>query len=1066
MRQILLASTCVIAIAVPAQAETTIQTATTAPVSTATVNSGNPDSIKITSAGSITTTQPVAVTINSNHGVTNQGTIAIGNVNNSTGILANAGVTSSINNSGKIIIDEPYAPTDTDNDGDLDGPFALGSGRFGIQTLGAFTGNIVNTGEIKVEGNNSGGIKLGGPLTGNFSNDGKINVLGNNSVGVALSGVTGNVRLAGEISAQGQGSIAVQSTGDVTGAMVIQGKISSTGYRYPTPPSDPSKLDADDLLQGGPAISIEGDVAQGIILAIAPKDTSTTDNDEDDDGIEDSKEGSASVASYGSAAALRIGSTSRDVAIGPVPGTASGYGLIIDGTVLGNGVYAGVDGNAVQIGGLGHNVTIAGGFGVNGSVQAVSKDKAATAIRLGSGAQTPELRNSGKIAAVSDGNSATAIATAIVIDAGASLPVLRNSGEISAKVGGADGSATAIVDHSGTLGLVENSGTISATGGGVGKNVAIDLSNYAGDATVKQTVVASTFAPPAIVGDIRFGAGNDLLDIADGKVTGAVTFGAGNNRYLLSGDAVAAGNVSFGGGNDQLQLAGTSKFTGNVNFGGGSDLLSIGGTSVFTGQLTNSAGLNINLAHGTLNLQKAATVSSLTVTDGGIIGLTLSKTPGESSALTVTGTASFADNSKLQLNVADIANAEGTFTVISAGTLVGGDKLSTDSSLLPFLYKGTLAVSGNNVNVTVGRKSASELGLNRSESAAYSAIYAALAEDDDIGGSFLGIREGGEFIDTLRQMLPEHAGGVFEAATAGDRATARILADPVSPYTPNPDDKLGFWLGQVAWGSSKDFGSTAGFKVGGWGASGGAELRTALGRIGLGLNYLHGKDGDKATDNEVRINQVGVAAHWRVVKSGFQASARLGWSHLSLDGSRYFSSDAGGELVERTMESKWKGSLVSATGNVGHQFWAGSLYFRPAATVEYYRLSEGSHREKGGGDALDLAVAKRTSDELAVNGLLAAGIEFGPKYKDSGYFALEAEVGRRQIVGGSLGKTVAHFTGGEDFTLTPEKRESGWVARLRGIGGGPGMRFAGEVGGEQREGRAALNARISLTFGM
>lgn len=1066
MRQILLASTCVIAIAAPAHAEKKVETATTTPIATATANAGQPDSITITSAGSITTTSPVAVTINSNHAVTNQGTIAIGNVNNATGILANAGVSSGITNSGKITIDEPYTATDNDNDGDLDGPFALGSGRFGIRTLGAFTGNIVNSGEILVEGNDSGGIKLGGPLTGNFIHDGKTTVIGNNGVGVGLSDVTGNVRLAGDISVQGQGSIAIRSEGDVTGAMVVQGRITSTGYRFTTPPADPSKLDADDLLQGGPAISIEGDVTQGIIFAVAPKDNSTTDNDEDDDGIEDAKEGNAQVVSYGSAAGLRIGSASQTVNIGAVPGTASGYGLIIDGSIAGNGLYTGVDGNAVQIGGLGGNVNIAGGIGISGGVIALSKDRAATALRLGSGASTPELRNSGKINATSGGTTATGSATAVVIDAGGSLPILRNSGEISAKVGGADATATAIVDRSGTLTLVENSGQISATGGGAGKNVAIDLSANGGDTIIRQTVVAANFSAPAIVGDIKFGGGSDLLDIADGRQTGNVSFGAGNNRYLLSGDAVGEGNLSFAGGNDQVALSGTSRLTGNLDFGGGTDLLSIADTSIFTGQLANSSGLTVNVSKGTFNLKKAATISSLNVTNGGVIGVTLNNTPGESTALTVTGTATFGDNSKLQLNVSDIAQAEGTFTVISAGTLVGGDKLSSNSELLPFLYKGALAVTGNQVNVTVGRKTAAELGLNSSESEAYAAIYEALGNDDDIGNSFLAIRNGDEFIGTYRQMLPEHAGGVFEAATAGDRATARFLSDAVSPYPDNPDDKVGYWAEQVAWGSTKDIGSTAGFKVGGWGASGGAELRTKLGRFGLGAHYLFGKDGDKATANEVRINQLGLAAHWRVVNEGFQASARLGWSRLSLDSSRFFSSNASGETVERTMESDWKGSLLSATGHVSHQFWAGSFYVRPGATVEYYSLREGAHSEEGGGDALDLTIAKRKSDELAVNGTLAAGFEFGPADKGAGYFAIEGELGRRQIVGGSLGKTVAHFTDGDDFTLTAEDRESGWVARLRAIGGGPGMRFVGEVGGEQREGRAALNARVAISFGL
>jgi hypothetical protein len=46
---------------------------------------------------------------------------------------------SGITLSGKIIVDESFTPTDTDNDGDLDGAFATGSNRFGIRTNGAMT---------------------------------------------------------------------------------------------------------------------------------------------------------------------------------------------------------------------------------------------------------------------------------------------------------------------------------------------------------------------------------------------------------------------------------------------------------------------------------------------------------------------------------------------------------------------------------------------------------------------------------------------------------------------------------------------------------------------------------------------------------------------------------------------------------------------------------------------------------------------------------------------------------------------------------------------------------------
>src|SRR3546814_13002992 len=74
--------------------------------------------------------------------------------------------------------------------------------RVGIATAGAFNGNIVNSGAIAIEGNDSAGIRLGGPLTGNFTNDGTISVLGDRALGVGLQDVAGNIRLAGTISAK------------------------------------------------------------------------------------------------------------------------------------------------------------------------------------------------------------------------------------------------------------------------------------------------------------------------------------------------------------------------------------------------------------------------------------------------------------------------------------------------------------------------------------------------------------------------------------------------------------------------------------------------------------------------------------------------------------------------------------------------------------------------------------------------------------------------------------------------------------------------------------------------
>ncbi|MGZ3259211.1 MAG: autotransporter domain-containing protein, partial [Croceibacterium sp.] len=293
MRRYLLASTAVLAFAAPAAA-TDITTAKTTPLQTSTVKNGVPDSITITSTGSVTVTAGTAVTMDDNHSVANQGKIAINNANDATGIAAAAGTTGDISNTGTITVDETYTPTDTDKDGDLDGPFALGSNRFGIRTLGDHTGDVVNNGTITVEGNDSAGIWLGGKLTGALTHNGTTTVLGDRAIGLQAQDITGNVRLAGTVSATGKDAIAARFSGDIGGALVVQGNITSTGYRY-TAPTDTSKLDADDLLQGGSALIVEGNVAGGIILAVPPKDNSPTNNDEDADGIEDSKEGSANV---------------------------------------------------------------------------------------------------------------------------------------------------------------------------------------------------------------------------------------------------------------------------------------------------------------------------------------------------------------------------------------------------------------------------------------------------------------------------------------------------------------------------------------------------------------------------------------------------------------------------------------------------------------------------------------------------------------------------------------------------------------------------------------------------
>ncbi|MFP5456092.1 MAG: hypothetical protein ACLGHK_11405, partial [Alphaproteobacteria bacterium] len=77
-----------------------------------------------------------------------------------------------------------------------------------------------------------------------------------------------------------------------------------------------------------------------------------------------------------------------------------------------------------------------------------------------------------------------------------------------------------------------------------------------------------------------------------------------------------------------------------------------------------------------------------------------------------------------------------------------------------------------------------------------------------------------------------------------------------------------------------------------------------------------------------------------------------------------------------------------------------------------------------------------------------------------------AEGGRRELVGGSLGSTTARFKGGTAFTLAPEDRTSGWIGKIRAVGGGNGFQIGGEAGAEEQQGRAAISIRASLVVGL
>ncbi len=1052
-----------------AAADTTIGTATTAPVRTSTVASGNPDNIVISSAGTITLTSGTAVTMDSSNSVSNGGTITINDADNVTGILATPGTSGDITNSGTITLTENYTATDTDNDGDLDGPFARGTNKKGIwvQSGAAHTGSITHSGTINIEGNQSTGIRIDAPLTGNLSTSGTTTIVGDNSQGVLANAVSGNVTLRGTTTVTGANSVGAALLGDIGGALKIQGTISSTGYRTTTRPTDVSKLDADDLLQGGSAVVIAGNVGGGVIFDIPPTNTSTTDTDVDKDGLPDATEESASIATYGSAAAVQIGSATANTVLGVVPAETSGYGLIVKGTIAGYGVYDGVNANALVIGGLGGNVAIQKGIGISGTIGAVSYDSNATAVRLGSGAQAGIIDISGSVGAAGATKDGT-IARGLVIDQGASVGSISVSGAVTAAAGATSdgknlGAATAILDSSGTVSSLSNTGRIAATGGKTGANVAVDLTANTRGVTLTQALASATATAPTINGDILLGSGSDTVNVSAGAIAGNINTGAGNDRIALSGTGALTGNVSFGTGSNAFSLADKASMTGTVDFGGGAGTLTLGGTSVLSGTIANGRSVAVTLNGGTLDATSVGTVAlgSLTVGAGSTLGVTVDTANNTNTTYNVAGATSFAQGSSVKVRLTQVAGSPGDYVILRSGSLTGTPTIAS-ASQLPYMFKGSIASdpTAGTVTLSVAAKTVTELGLTGSTASAYSAIFNALDKDSQVANAYLAIADGDTLNASLRQMLPDHAGGTFEAVTSGSRATARILSDPNGIYR-TEDGRLGFWLQQVGFGGTKSVGSTASYDITGWGFGGGAEYLTGLGAFGGSLAYLHGSNSvGSSNDNSVDNDQYELAVHWRGQFGPFQTFARLSAATIDFSGSRLFSLGD----VSRTANGKWSGKMVSATAGASYQFQMGRFSMRPGVGIDYYRLKEDGYSETGGGDAFNLIVQGRTSDETTANGTLTAGYDFGSLKRDDGWLRLELEGGRREILSGSLGDTVAAFKDGQAFTLVSEKRTSGWTGRARLYGGTESFRIGGEVGAEEQQDHVALSFRATVNF--
>lgn len=1056
----LLGSTCMALVAVPAAADTVVDRDSRTPLAT----SGAGD-ITIRKDATLEVGTGAAVTVDSNNDVTiddddsddsedDEGAIVAGKGDGATGILVRPGVATTITNNGNISVLEDFEPEDEDSNGIADGPIAAASNRYGIRVAGGetVTGTIKNTGNITVEGLNSGGIVAESTLDGSLIQDGTIRVIGDNSVGVRTADVTGDIVMEGSTTVTGRGARAMSVEGDVGGTIRIQGIVGqATTFAY----GDGSSISMSrfDLRVGAPAVEVSGNVAGGIVVAAPPIDRDDDDTDEDDDGVTDSSEGTGNVYSYGNGPAILIASD-EDIVIGTLPAANGGYSLLIEGSVSGTANYSSTDAYGIVIGGAGGRVHLPGGIGVTGSVTATTQDSAATAILINQGSTVSSLYNSGTIKAT-----------------------INSQGE---------GEAYGIYDKSGTLRSIENTGHISAVGSSSDITQAINLGNATDDVTIAQYMNDDDIATrkeieedleegeeddtvyTSIIGNIVTGSGNDTLTANAGQIIGNSHFNAGNDRLLLSGEAYYKGKVFFGDGTALAALSGEAVFSGTLDFNGLAGQLTLADSATFAGVIANGGAASVFVNGGSFGADgvKEFRVGSLVVGAKGRINAYIDGETGTASHI-VASTARFEEGATVSATVNSLTGVEGSYVILTADDLEGNPAFDETTTQLPYIFAGEVSVANNQLILDIRRKTATEVGLSRAGGSAYDAILTAAEADDVIAHAFLDIEDRDALQEQVSQMLPDHAGGLFDTATRASRIVAQHIMDSDSLFDITETGEMGAWFEPVMWRTDRD--ATAGtnsYTTSGGGLSGGVEWLTGIGYVGAGYAWLSGKVENNGGSQTIDTTQHELSAFWRSGRDRpFYAFARAGAARMSFSSERTVTGVADEDEFEYQATADWSGWLFSGMAGASYEFAPTSrLKLRPKAVLEWYRLGEGGYSESGGGDAIDLTVARRNSSSLSGVTTLAVSYSLGAPRKDYQPLTLEIEGGRRSVISGKLGVTTAEFADGDPFSIAPDALDEAWLGELRLLAGG--WDYSWKIaGGVEKRANSDLgySARVSLS---
>lgn len=1047
--------------------DVTVTTATTTPLQTSSPDGVSPGNVTVNSGGGqITVTAgQSAITLNSNNNVTNNGTLASNNANDTTGIRIVGGNSGTVTNSGTISLLEDFTMTDADGDGDLDGGFATGSNRIGIFLQGgpAFTGNITSTtGAISVEGNNSAGIRLDSRLIGTLSSSGVIAVTGANSQGIvvnggAVSGVSGDVIVRGDIAVRGENSTGILVNGQIDGQLLVNSAVSVSGYHVVARPTNPTvieRLDADDTLLSGSAISVNSSVLGGVLIAgIGVED----DEDDDGDGVTEAAgdtndDATAAINVASSAPAISVATNGANIVLG-----TTGYGFRNRGGISATGIYDGIDATAVRLIGAGGNtITTAGGILNDGTVQVAAFEADAIGFHLGAGVSAPEVVNR-RAVSVRSTSDTDQVAQAFYFAAGSNVPVFRNTGVVGAEVYGEIGDATAIIDRSNTLATITNSGIIQAQVVGTDSDLTDDVFPVVTGEAIAIDVSTSTI-------------GVTLNQIPDTPFTDDDST---DNDVASRPPVRIAGDVLFGSGADTINLLAGNMF-GDVSFGAGADSLVINGGGRLAGRVTDSDGaLTINVVNGSLGL--AGGTLNLTSAQFGAnseLAVLLSTVPGESTHLISSGAISFDAGAIVTPVIPGGLPDSGVNVFLTAlGGLNGASNVTRVITGVgaPWLYNLSIDLAPGDANSLAASyviKTASELNFDVNQTAAYAPILEALRQDDTASAAFAGLITEYTFFDAYEDLLPDYSSAAAELAATAIQQGQSATSNRMATTRLRDLDHVSVWAQEIGYSVNRDpenFGVE--YRGHGFGLAIGIDGPLENGNLfGLSASFISSEVEEPGrTDGQIAASFGQGSAYYGTALGPIDIDVIAGAGVGKMTSERYVTI---GENFEAVSEAEWwayEGHGAIRASSPSEMGW---LVVTPYAALSYVALAEQAYTEEGGGAALDLDVDDTVSQRLWADAGLSLGTNF--EFNDGGQISPYITAGyRANVIDEAAERTMRFASGSQDFTLIDETNGSGGPILGLGVDATNGystfsIAYEGEFGDTLQ--RHSLNMALRFRF--